>query len=132
MSETQRPKRTKQRVDASQVRVPASTPRAKRSRAHDDAVAQVEAELVSFSPEALAQVEEFAGTQPFPLDPYQIEAAKHLADGRSVLVAAPTGTGKTVVAEVGIWQARRAGKRAIYTAPLKALSNQKFRDLRAR
>lgn len=85
-----------------------------------------------FSPEARALVEEFAATEPFPLDPFQVEAAQHLAEGRSVLVAAPTGTGKTVVAEYAIWQARRAGQRAIYTAPLKALSNQKFRDLRAR
>jgi superfamily II RNA helicase len=71
-------------------------------------------------------------TQPFPLDPFQIQAAEHLAAGRSVLVAAPTGTGKTVVANFAIWQARRAGLRAIYTAPIKALSNQKFRDLRQR
>src|SRR6185312_8324335 len=63
---------------------------------------------------------------------FQIQAAEHLAAGRSVLVAAPTGTGKTVVAEFAIWQARRAGQRAIYTAPIKALSNQKFRDLRQR
>src|SRR6185437_3808999 len=74
----------------------------------------------------------FLATQPFPLDPFQIQAAEHLAAGRSVLVAAPTGTGKTVVAEFAIWQARRAGQRAIYTAPIKALSNQKFRDLRQR
>jgi ATP-dependent RNA helicase HelY len=74
----------------------------------------------------------FLATQPFPLDPFQIEAAEHLAAGRSVLVAAPTGTGKTIVAEFAIWQARRAGQRAIYTAPIKALSNQKFRDLRQR
>lgn len=85
-----------------------------------------------FSDEAIAAVDEFASGQPYVLDPFQIEAARHLADGRSVLVAAPTGTGKTVVAEYGIWQARRAGQRAIYTAPLKALSNQKFRDLRER
>ncbi|HEX6541626.1 MAG TPA: DEAD/DEAH box helicase [Ktedonobacterales bacterium] len=77
-------------------------------------------------------VASFLETQPFPLDPFQVEAAEHLAAGRSVLVAAPTGTGKTVVAEYAIWQARRAGQRAIYTAPIKALSNQKFRDLRQR
>lgn len=79
-----------------------------------------------------ALVRAFAATQPFPLDPFQWEAAEHLAAGRSVLVAAPTGTGKTVVAEFAIWQARRAGMRAIYTAPIKALSNQKYRDLSAR
>ncbi|HEU0028519.1 MAG TPA: DEAD/DEAH box helicase, partial [Ktedonobacterales bacterium] len=77
-------------------------------------------------------VDAFAAEQPYPLDDFQIESAQHLAEGRSALVAAPTGTGKTVVAEFGIWLARRDGKRAIYTAPIKALSNQKFRDLRAR
>ena len=77
-------------------------------------------------------LEAFAREYPFPLDPFQREAITHLAEDRSVLVAAPTGTGKTVVAEFGIWLARNQGKRVIYTAPLKALSNQKFRDLRAR
>ncbi|MFI5273731.1 MAG: DEAD/DEAH box helicase [Ktedonobacterales bacterium] len=84
------------------------------------------------TPQAVALVRQFAAEEPFPLDPFQIEAAEYVADGRSVLVAAPTGTGKTVVAEFGIWRAQRDGKRAIYTTPLKALSNQKFRDLRAR
>jgi ATP-dependent RNA helicase HelY len=77
-------------------------------------------------------VAEFAATEPFPLDPFQVEACAHLAAGRSVLVAAPTGTGKTVVADCAIWLAQRNGLRAIYTAPVKALSNQKYRDLRAR
>src|SRR5205085_11375208 len=54
-----------------------------------------------------------------------------LASGHSVLVAAPTGTGKTVVGEFGIFLARQHGLRAIYTTPIKALSNQKFRDFRA-
>jgi len=87
---------------------------------------------LTWDADARALVEAFAAEQPYPLDPFQLEAAQHLAEGRSVLVAAPTGTGKTVVAEVAIWLARREGKRAIYTAPIKALSNQKFRDLRAR
>ncbi|HEY7355031.1 MAG TPA: DEAD/DEAH box helicase, partial [Ktedonobacterales bacterium] len=77
-------------------------------------------------------LETFASEYPFALDPFQREAIAHLAEGRSVLVAAPTGTGKTIIAEFAIWQARRQNKRVIYTAPLKALSNQKFRDLRAR
>ena len=77
-------------------------------------------------------IEAFASEYPFTLDPFQREAIAHLAEDRSVLVAAPTGTGKTVIAEFGIWLARNQGKRVIYTAPLKALSNQKFRDLRAR
>jgi superfamily II RNA helicase len=77
-------------------------------------------------------VDAFAAEQPFTLDPFQLEAAHHLADGKSVLVAAPTGIGKTVVAEFAIWLTQRQRQRAIYTAPVKALSNQKFRDLRAR
>lgn len=93
---------------------------------------QPESTAAAFSSDAIVAAEAFAADQPFPLDPFQFDAACHLADGRSVLVAAPTGTGKTVVAEFAIWQARRAGLRAIYTAPLKALSNQKFRDFRQR
>ena len=65
----------------------------------------------------------------FPLDRFQLEAMDALDEGQSVLVAAPTGSGKTVVAEYGIEAALRAGKRAFYTAPIKALSNQKFHDL---
>src|SRR5215472_11766305 len=88
--------------------------------------------VIESTPEARTLIGEFATDQPFALDPFQRESALHLALGRSVLVAAPTGTGKTVVAEFGIWLARRNGLRAIYTTPLKALSNQKFRDLRRR
>ena len=65
----------------------------------------------------------------FPPDRFQIEAFDALDDGRHVVVAAPTGSGKTVVAEYGIELARRRGARAFYTAPIKALSNQKYRDL---
>jgi ATP-dependent RNA helicase HelY len=68
----------------------------------------------------------------FPLDAFQLKAMDALDDGRSVLVAAPTGSGKTVVAEYAVEAARRAGRRAFYTAPIKALSNQKFHDLVSR
>src|SRR5687768_13349628 len=74
----------------------------------------------------------FAETQPFPLDEFQLEACEALASGRSVLVAVPTGAGKTVVAEFASWLARRRGEGAVYTTPLKALSNQKYRELAAR
>ncbi len=78
-----------------------------------------------------AEISTFAARYPFPLDPFQVEAITHLAEGRSVMVAAPTGTGKTLVAEYAIWCAQRSNQRVIYTTPLKALSNQKYRDLRA-
>ncbi len=68
---------------------------------------------------------------PFRLDRFQLDAIDALDAGHHVVVAAPTGSGKTVVAEYGIEATRRDGRRAFYTAPLKALSNQKFRDLRA-
>ena len=57
-------------------------------------------------------------------------AIEHVGSGRSVMVAAPTSSGKTVVAEYALWRAMRDGSRAIYTTPIKALSNQKYRDLR--
>lgn len=65
----------------------------------------------------------------FPLDGFQREAVEALDDSRHVIVAVPTGSGKTLVAEYAIATAMRDGRRAFYTAPIKALSNQKFRDL---
>jgi ATP-dependent RNA helicase HelY len=65
----------------------------------------------------------------FELDTFQLAAIDALDDGQHVIVAAPTGSGKTVVAEYGAEAALRDGKRAFYTAPIKALSNQKYRDL---
>lgn len=76
------------------------------------------------------RVRDFAARYPFPLDNFQVEAMVHLNAGQSVLVAAPTGTGKTIVAEYAVWLAQQRGQRVIYTTPLKALSNQKYRDLR--
>ena len=73
----------------------------------------------------------FRARYPFPLDAFQEDAIRYLAGGESVMVAAPTGTGKTVVAEFGVFRAHARGWRVIYTTPIKALSNQKFRDLRA-
>jgi len=75
--------------------------------------------------------EQFAKLYPFDLDPFQTEAIDIFLDGDSVMVAAPTGSGKTVVAEFGVFESFRRGGRVIYTTPIKALSNQKFRDLRA-
>src|SRR5437764_1238467 len=80
-------------------------------------------------PEAL--VEEFLARQPYQLDEFQLQAIRALGNHHSVLVAAPTGTGKTVVGEFGIFMARQNKLRAFYTTPIKALSNQKYRDFRA-
>ncbi|HEX7738646.1 MAG TPA: DEAD/DEAH box helicase [Marmoricola sp.] len=74
-------------------------------------------------------VEDFAALLDFPLDDFQVRACRELAAGHSVLVAAPTGSGKTVVGEFAIHQALQEGHKAFYTTPIKALSNQKFHDL---
>ncbi|HET9730088.1 MAG TPA: DEAD/DEAH box helicase, partial [Acidimicrobiia bacterium] len=71
----------------------------------------------------------FVAARSFALDPFQLQALDALDAGRSVLVAAPTGSGKTLVAEYAIARALAAGGKTFYTTPLKALSNQKFGDL---
>jgi ATP-dependent RNA helicase HelY len=74
-------------------------------------------------------VDEFEATQPFKLDSFQREAIDKLERGvGGVLVSAPTSSGKTVVAEYAIFRALQDGEKALYTTPLKALSNQKYHD----
>jgi ATP-dependent RNA helicase HelY len=73
--------------------------------------------------------ERFVARLGFGLDPFQSEAMGSLDAGRSVLVCAPTGSGKTVVADYAIARALGARTRAFYTTPLKALSNQKLGEL---
>ncbi|MFF8658476.1 DEAD/DEAH box helicase [Streptomyces huasconensis] len=68
----------------------------------------------------------------FGLDPFQIEACQALEAGKGVLVAAPTGSGKTIVGEFAVHLALRQGKKCFYTTPIKALSNQKYTDLARR
>ncbi|KAL8735712.1 MAG: hypothetical protein Q9181_002715 [Wetmoreana brouardii] len=75
-------------------------------------------------------VPEMARTWPFELDTFQREAVYHLENGDSVFVAAHTSAGKTVVAEYAIALAAKHMTKAVYTSPIKALSNQKFRDFR--
>jgi antiviral helicase SKI2 len=75
-------------------------------------------------------VPEMAKQYPFQLDIFQKYAVMHLEKGESVFVAAHTSAGKTVVAEYAIALAQKHMTRAIYTSPIKALSNQKFRDFR--
>jgi len=71
----------------------------------------------------------FVGSRGFPLDEFQVRALDALDAGRSVLVAAPTGSGKTLVAEYAVEKALAEGRKVFYTTPLKALSNQKYGDL---
>lgn len=65
----------------------------------------------------------------FGLDPFQTQACQAFEDGSSVLVAAPTGSGKTVVGEFAVHLALTQGRKCFYTTPIKALSNQKYADL---
>ena len=71
----------------------------------------------------------FTATLDFPLDPFQEQACEAVEDGKGVLVAAPTGAGKTVVGEFAVHLALATGRKAFYTTPIKALSNQKYHDL---
>ncbi|PWN49830.1 putative SKI2-antiviral protein and putative helicase [Violaceomyces palustris] len=75
-------------------------------------------------------VPEMAHRYPFELDNFQKEAVYHLEQGESVFVAAHTSAGKTVVAEYAIALAQKHMTRCIYTSPIKALSNQKYRDFK--
>ncbi|MFD4116079.1 DEAD/DEAH box helicase, partial [Streptomyces niveus] len=68
----------------------------------------------------------------FGLDPFQIEACQALESGKGVLVAAPTGSGKTIVGEFAVHLALAEGRKCFYTTPIKALSNQKYADLAKR
>ncbi len=76
-----------------------------------------------------ADRQDILGRYPFPIDRFQLDAIEALDAGHHVIVAAPTGSGKTVVAEYAVACALQDGGRAFYTAPIKALANQKFRDL---
>ncbi|MEW6284027.1 MAG: DEAD/DEAH box helicase, partial [Candidatus Eremiobacterota bacterium] len=66
---------------------------------------------------------------PFPLDDFQWQAMEAIERGQNVIVSAPTGSGKTAIAEFALHRARANQRRCFYTTPLKALSNQKFHDL---
>jgi ATP-dependent RNA helicase HelY len=76
--------------------------------------------------------EAFSGQYDFALDDFQRRACHVVEEGRGVLVAAPTGSGKTVVGEFAVHLALETGRKCFYTTPIKALSNQKYHDLVAR
>ena len=77
-------------------------------------------------------LQQFLDTIAFGLDDFQIEACTALAAGSGVLVAAPTGAGKTIVGEFAIHLAIETNQKVFYTTPIKALSNQKYLELVAR
>jgi len=72
---------------------------------------------------------EFMATYEFAFDDFQNLGCHHLEDGKSVLIAAPTGAGKTIVGEFATFLAERNGNRCFYTTPIKALSNQNISGL---
>ena len=84
------------------------------------------------APEPGPAFAEFAAAFPFALDDYQRDGCAHIEAGSGVLVAAPTGAGKTVVGEFAVFLALREGRKCFYTTPIKALSNQKYHDLAER
>jgi superfamily II RNA helicase len=73
-------------------------------------------------------LQSFKARYPFSLDRFQLDAIAAIIDDKSVIVSAPTGSGKTLVAEFAIYTALARGRRIAYTTPLKALSNQKYAD----
>lgn len=79
--------------------------------------------------DADALIADFGREYGFGLDGFQVEAIQALIAERSVLVAAPTGAGKTIVGEFAVWNALQQRGKCFYTTPIKALSNQKFHDL---
>ena len=79
--------------------------------------------------EAASALSAFTRRYDFTLDDFQLEGCRILEAGSSVLVAAPTGAGKTVVGEFAVHLALAQGRKVFYTAPIKALSNQKFGEL---
>ncbi|WAJ34649.1 DEAD/DEAH box helicase [Arthrobacter sp. FX8] len=82
--------------------------------------------------EAATYLGAFIRTLDFELDDFQRQACLSLQQGKGVLVAAPTGAGKTIVGEFAIYLALQRGLKAFYTTPIKALSNQKFSELTAK
>ncbi len=81
------------------------------------------------STQATPVLNDFRVLYDFEIDPFQVEACQALEAGQGVLVAAPTGSGKTLVGEFAVHLALHQGRKCFYTTPIKALSNQKYADL---
>jgi ATP-dependent RNA helicase HelY len=85
--------------------------------------------MATSSEAAHPELDAFAKGFDFAFDDFQVQACQAVADGAGVLVAAPTGAGKTIVGEFAVFLALATGRKAFYTTPIKALSNQKYADL---
>ena len=72
--------------------------------------------------------QQFVDSFDFAFDDFQVEACNSVEEGHGVLVAAPTGAGKTVVGEFAAFMSLQQGKKCFYTTPIKALSNQKYQE----
>src|SRR6188472_528882 len=96
---------------------------------HDDQPTPAERYAAFQREKPYPMLADFSSQLSFTLDDFQVRACRELEEGRSVLVAAPTGSGKTVVGEFAVHVALESGRKAFYTTPIKALSNQKFHDL---
>ena len=81
---------------------------------------------------ANSELSRFATSYDFPFDDFQVQGCQALERGEGVLVAAPTGAGKTIVGEFAVHLGLVRGLKTFYTTPIKALSNQKYLDLAAR
>ncbi|MES2094981.1 MAG: DEAD/DEAH box helicase [Actinomycetota bacterium] len=107
-------------------------PRSARSRAGESgigALSPADRFAASRTRNGTPRLEQFRGNQSFDLDPFQLASCVALERGDSVLVAAPTGAGKTIVAEFAVFLAMQQPRaKVFYTAPMKALSNQKFQE----
>lgn len=79
--------------------------------------------------ESTSHLAAFTASLSFPLDDFQVKGCRAVEAGQGVLVAAPTGAGKTIVGEFAVHLALATGRKAFYTTPIKALSNQKYHDL---
>src|SRR5688572_449074 len=99
---------------------------------HDDQPTPAERYAAFQRAQDFPMLQDFAGLYGFELDDFQVRACREIEDGRGVLVAAPTGSGKTIVGEFAVHLAVETGRKCFYTTPIKALSNQKYNDLVAR
>src|SRR5688572_16855646 len=99
---------------------------------HDDQPTPAERYAAFQREKPYPMLKDFEGLYGFELDDFQLRACREIEDGRGVLVAAPTGSGKTIVGEFAVHLALAQGRKCFYTTPIKALSNQKYGDLQRR